>query len=138
MVNVKKKGNRNENDFANWLQANGIKAYRNSASGATTAKGDINNSLDMTIECKHVKKINLQEAWKQVKRDAEMASNTPLLAIRFDGMPENTWLMVMNSGDWLEAVKSPKVEVSETTDDRSMKWAMEGLKIALNKVLRYL
>ena len=137
-INVKKKGNKNENDFANWLQENGIKAYRNSASGATTAKGDINNSLDMTMECKHVKRINLQEAWRQVSRDAGMASNTPVLAIRFDGMPEKKWLMVMDNTDWLESLKSKKVEVGETTDDKSLRWAVEGLKIAINKVLKYL
>lgn len=137
MINVKKKGNKGENNFANWLQANGIKAYRNSASGATTAKGDVNNSIDYTFEVKTVKRINMQEAWRQVKRDAEMASNTPALAIHFDGMPEDKWLMVMDCDDWLEAIKTPQVQTGETTDGKQMRWALEGLKIALQKVLKY-
>jgi Holliday junction resolvase len=100
-MNVKKKGNAGENNFANWMQANGIKMYRNSSSGAGMQKGDINNNLDMTIEIKTVKKINLQDAWYQVNRDASVAKNTPVLAIHYDGMRKDTWLIVMHSEDWL-------------------------------------
>jgi Holliday junction resolvase len=138
MVNAKKKGNRGENEFSKWLESNGIKAHRNPMSGGSIWKGDIANNIDYTFEVKTVKRINVQEAWSQVKRDSSMAQNTPALAIHFDGMQENKWLMVMDCDDWLQAVKEKKVEVQETTDDRSLKWAMEGLKIAVNKVLKYL
>ena len=104
-MNVKKKGNKGENDFAHWLQSHGIKAWRNSSSGSGMYKGDINNSIDYTFEIKTVKKINLKEAWYQVNRDSSVARNTPCLAIHFDGMPKDTWLMVMNSEDWIELVK---------------------------------
>ncbi len=138
MINVKKKGNAGEHKLSHWLQENGIKAYRNSMSGGSIWKGDIGNSIDMTIECKTVKRINLQEAWRQVRRDAELASNTPLLAIHFDGMPDDKWLMVMDNDSWLEAIKAPRIEVQDTTDDRKLKWALQGLKTALNNVLKYL
>jgi len=108
MINAKKKGNKNENDFANWLQENGIKAWRNSSSGAGLYKGDINNSLDLTIECKSVANLNVQDAWKQVKRDSETAHNTPVLAIHYNGFPEKTWLIVMHSEEWLEWLKKVK------------------------------
>lgn len=138
MINVKRKGNIGEHEFSHWLESNGIKARRNPMSGGSIWKGDIANDIDFTFEIKTVKRINLQEAWKQVRRDAEMASSVPVLSIHFDGMPKDKWLTVMDNDDWLEAIKSKKVEVGETTDDRSMKWAIEGLKIAINKVLKYL
>lgn len=103
-MNAKKKGNHGENEFANWLQENGVKAWRNGSSGAGQYKGDINNSLDCTFEVKTVKRINLQEAWRQVNRDASVAHNTPVLAIRFDNMPKRNWLIVINSEDWIHSV----------------------------------
>lgn len=104
-MNAKKKGNRGENDFANWLYRNGIKAWRNGSSGAGMYKGDINNSIDCTFEIKTVKKINLLEAWKQVNKDASIAHNSPVLAIHFDGMGKDQWLIVTHSEDWVELMK---------------------------------
>ena len=104
-MNAKKKGNHGEHEFAHFLMESGIKAFRNSMSGGSVWKGDIANDLDLTIEVKTVKKINLQEAWRQVSRDASTARNSPLLAIHFDNMPKKSWLMVMDSGDWLELLK---------------------------------
>lgn len=104
-MNAKKKGNKGENQLANWLQANGIKAYRNGASGATQYKGDVYNELDLTIEVKTVKKLNLMEAWRQVNRDSSLARNTPTLAIHFDGMPKDEWLIVIHSETWLDYLK---------------------------------
>ncbi len=108
-MNAKKKGNAGEHAFAHWLVSNGIKAFRNAMSGGSVWKGDIANNLDLTIEIKTVKKINLMEAWRQVNRDASIAHNSPLLAIRFDGMPRDEWLMVLHSNDWVELVKSQKL-----------------------------
>lgn len=104
-MNVKKKGNEGEDDFASWLFSHGIKAWRNGSSGAGMYKGDVNNSMDYTFEVKTVKKINLQKAWYQVNRDSSVARNTPALAIRFDGTPKKEWLMVIHSEDWIEMVK---------------------------------
>lgn len=105
MINSKKKGSRGEHEFAHFLIENGIKAFRNSLSGGSVWKGDIANNLDLTIEVKTVKKINLQEAWRQVTKDASVAHNSPLLAIRFNGMPPREWLCVIHSNDWLELIK---------------------------------
>lgn len=104
-MNSKKKGNHGEHELAHWLVENGIKAFRNSMSGGSIWKGDIANSLDLTIEVKTVKRINLLEAWAQVNTDASKARNSPLLAIRFDHMPKREWLMVLHSEDWLNLIK---------------------------------
>jgi Holliday junction resolvase len=105
MVNVKKKGNAGENAFANWLHSHGVKAYRNGSSGAGLHKGDINNAVDCTFEVKTVKKINLKDAWYQVNRDASIAHNMPVLAIRFDGTPKDEWLITIHSEDFIEMLK---------------------------------
>jgi len=104
-MNSKRKGNRGEHDFAHWLMDNGIKAYRNSMSGGSLWKGDISNNLDITIEVKTVKKMNVMDAWKQVSKDAGIAHNAPVLAIHFDGRPKGEWLMIMHNEDWLDLIK---------------------------------
>ena len=48
MINPKKKGNLWENRLANWLKDNGIRAWKDGASGGgNREKGDIGNNLDM-------------------------------------------------------------------------------------------
>jgi Holliday junction resolvase len=109
MINAKKKGNKGENAVANWLRDNGIKAWRDNASGGgSREKGDVGNNIDLSIEVKTVKKINLQEAWKQVKHASVIHHNEPALFIHFDLMPKNKWLVVMDSDDWLYFMKKAK------------------------------
>jgi len=108
MINAKKKGNAGEHAFAHWLVDNGIKAFRNSMSGGSVWKGDIANNIDLTIEVKTVGKLNVQDAWKQVNRDASIAHNSPVLAVHYNGMPDKTWLMVIHSEDWLDLIKKSK------------------------------
>ena len=107
-MNVKKKGNKGENAFANYMTSQGVTMSRNSSSGAGMQKGDINNNLDMTIEIKTVKRINLQEAWYQVNRDASVAHNMPVLATHFDGMQKDTWLITIHSEDFIDMLKQYK------------------------------
>src|SRR3990167_11392220 len=87
-MNVKKKGNAGEHAFSRFLETHGLSAHRNTMSGGSIWKGDIANTFDATIEVKTVKKINLQEAWRQVEKDSAEARNMPMLAIHFDRMPE--------------------------------------------------
>jgi len=105
-MNAKKKGNAGEWAFAHWLKEKGLgNAFRNAMSGGSVWKGDIANSLDLTIEVKTVKRINLQDAWRQVAKDSSTAHNSPLLAIHFDNMPKDEWLIVIHSEDWAELQK---------------------------------
>lgn len=103
-MNAKKKGNAGEHSFAHWLVSKGFRAFRNSMSGGSIWKGDIANDLDMTIEVKTVKKINLIKCWNQVNSDSSKARNIPVLAVRFDNMPKDEWLIVMHSEDWSDMV----------------------------------
>lgn len=148
MINAKKKGNRGENLFAEFLRENGFKAYRDSASGASTHKSDIVNGLDYSMEIKTVKRINLQEAWRQVSRDSSMAHNSPLLGIHFDGMGEKEWIICLHSNDWIELEKQVRnttlkpqnsiISNNSIENSRLLAFALNQLKIAINKVSKLL
>lgn len=147
-MNAKRKGNAGENKFANWLQSQGIKAYKNGSSGGNAWKSDIHNGLGLNIEVKTCKRLNLQEAWRQTDRDAGLARSTPLLAVHFDGMRENEWLIVQHSSDWIEDVKdlegfrasgaSASAASFERPQDRAIRFELERLKAQAGKVLRLL
>lgn len=105
-INCKKKGNLWENRLAHWLTDHGYKAWRDGYSGGgSREKGDIGNNMDMTIESKAGKNINLMEWWRQVDKNASIHHNSPVLFIHQDGMRVDEWLVVMNSEDWIEMLK---------------------------------
>jgi len=141
-MNAKKKGNAGEHKFANFLQSHGIKAYKNSSSGGNIWKSDIHNNINANFEVKTCKKINLKECWKQTDRDSSLSKTTPYLAIHFDGMPDGEWLMVMHSEDWVDMLKKSleEKEVIEIPqeDSRDKKWAIENLRLAVQKALKHL
>src|SRR3990167_3878196 len=105
MINSKKKGNKGENNFANWLTREGYKSGRTSGSGGGLSKGDIYNPIDFGIEVKTAKRADLPNWWRQTMRDAHLVHQRPLLAIHLDGMSEDSWLIIMDNWDWLELVK---------------------------------
>ena len=135
MVNAKKKGNAGENNFANWLRAGGVKAFKEVSSGGHTVKGDVTNDIDYTIEVKTVKKLNIQDAWKQVTLDSQKAQNRPLLAIHYDGMPKDEWMIVLHSNDWLD-LELGEVDAHNIYDDPKKKWRLKALVEAGKQVLK--
>lgn len=146
MTNVKKKGNIWENKLANWLRDNGIKAWKDGASGGgTREKGDIGNNIDFTIESKAAKNIKLMDWWRQVSKSASIHHNRPALFIHQDGMPDCEWIVCMSSEDWidivLESLKSANTEsftgnVEEVP--RELKWKAERAKTAINEFIKEL
>lgn len=143
-MNAKKKGNAGENKFANWLQSKGIKAYKNSSSGSNMWKSDVHNSLDINFEVKTCKKINLLKCWKQTDRDSSMSKATPMLAVHFDGMKDNEWLMILHSEDWIELLNTPPKPQKSSTgqdmieNDRELSYALDQLRIAVQRINKIL
>ncbi|MEA2036721.1 MAG: hypothetical protein U9O94_04395 [Nanoarchaeota archaeon] len=139
-INSKKKGNQWENKVANWLSDHGFKASKDGASGGgSREKGDIVNSMDMTIESKAYKTISLMKWWKQVVSSADKHNNTPVLFIHQDGMPDNNWLVVMNSDEWIELVKDSKAikPVSEVNvDSNKLKWKLATAQRAVKELIK--
>lgn len=140
MINSKKKGNHFENVFANWLKDNGIKAFKDTMSGGgNREKGDISNNLNLHIEVKAVAGINLQKVWKKALLECEKTHNSPLIAIHFNGMPEDKFLIVIDNYDWLDLIKKPEDEkiVTEVIEDnRDKKWAIQNAITSLKKLLK--
>lgn len=137
-MNSKRKGNMWQARFAAWMQKHGFKCMSDgSRSGGGIWKGDIHNSLNMTIEVKAVKRINLQEVWRQVTRDASLAKNMPVVAIHFDDMPPDDYLMVMHSEDWVEHLKGNNATESNYQDPK-FKYALQGLVEATKRALKFI
>jgi len=138
MVNAKRKGNAGENNWSNWLRDNNVcKAYRNSSSGSNIVKSDVVNNLGMNFEVKAVKKLNLMEAWKQSSRDAEMSHTIPTVVIHFDGMPKDSWLVVMNNWDWAELVKGknePVKQVASKTKQSSNEYLKNAIRLKAKEI----
>ena len=97
----------------------------------------MHNALGINFEVKTVKKINLQKVWKQSERDAGMAHTIPMLAIHFDGMAENEWLMTLHSEDWADLflrAKEPKTIQGELS--RTERYKVERLIQSAKEVLK--
>lgn len=139
-MNAKKKGNQWENKLKNWLLDNGVKAWRdNQSGGGDREKGDVGNNLDMTMESKASKNIKLMDWWGQVSSSAEKHRNTPVLFIHQDGMPDQEWLVVMHSDDWIERiVKAEPVEREEVSSDdkREMQWKLQQVVTSCKQLLK--
>ena len=137
-INAKRKGNNGELAFAEWLRSKGVKAYRDSASGGGNGnKSDISTDTDFGFEIKTVKKINLMEAWHQCDTSAGMNKTVPCLAIRFDGMPKDQWLMVLNSEDWAEYVLGNRDVGGNVFVDQKAKYAVQNAVQSLKTVLKH-
>jgi len=122
MANGKKKGSKNERTLSKWFsQWSGYEFTRVPASGGLRWKktdnitGDIvcadprhSRRFPFSIETKSYKDINFEhliignkivkvmQFWKQAKEDAERANmKVPLLFMRYNGMPANTWFVIV-------------------------------------------
>lgn len=136
MVQSKKKGNRGENLWANWLTSNGITAYRNSGSGSGIAKSDVHNALGANFEVKTVKHLNLKKAWQQSQSDANKAHSTPYLVVHLDGMKENDWFIVMNNYDWLDLMKKSIEQPTPQNPNRELRYKGVRAVQAINDFLK--
>ena len=136
-MNSKKKGNAGENKFANWLVKNGIRAWRDGASGGgSNEKADIGNDLNLHFEVKTLKKLNLQEVWKKALVECQKTHNLPVLAIHFDGMPEEEWLMVVSSGHFLELLTGQN-KVDTDYEDPKKRWAIKRAIEDLKALIKF-
>ena len=73
-----------------------------------------------------------------------------MLAVHFDGMPENEWLMVLHSEDWIDMVTKshqiapkhpqidPKQALDNPNDQRELAYAISHLKASIAKVTKLL
>jgi len=137
-MNSKKKGNLWENRFASWLSLNGVKAWKDGASGGgNNEKADVGNNLGLHIEVKAVKAINLKKVWAKAEKECEKTHNSPLLAIHFDGMKDDEFLIVLNNYDWLDLLTKNE-GIKTDYQDPKLKYAIQNLVEAGKSVIKRL
>ena len=138
MIGSKKKGNAGENAWSNWLNDQGIRAWKDSMSGGgNREKSDVGNSLNHHYEVKTVKHLNVQKAWQKAVIDAGKAQNIAHLIVHYDGMPKDNWIIMLSNWDWLELIKKPQEEKVET-ENRNLKYKLQNLKNQITSVLKEL
>lgn len=112
-MNVKRKGTAGENELAELLRAEGIRAYRNDQ----IYKGGKNNpdvradleGHELHIEVKRQEKLNVTEAMKQAINDAA-AGTLPILAHRRN---REKWLITMPMTVFIELMRDGGLIINE-------------------------
>lgn len=121
MANSKAKGNKGERELCKWFQQwTGYPFTRVPASGGLRWKntnataGDIicdderhSRRFQFSVESKSYKDINFEhlilgnksnkvlEFWSQCNDDATRSDKVPILFMRYNGMPKNTWFVII-------------------------------------------
>lgn len=92
-----KKGQALEDFVADELRINGLdhNARRTNGSGNGLEKGDVYNSLNLSIECKNQEKLTPLQWWGQCLRDSKVTHATPVLVFNNPKEPlENSSVMI--------------------------------------------
>ena len=118
-INSRKKGCKAERDVAKALESWTNKKFaRTPSSGGlnwkkTNVKGDVvctteGHYFPFCVEVKSYKEINLSyiiigkkdcilyKFWEQCERESKEANKTPILLMRFNGMPKGEWMVVIS------------------------------------------
>lgn len=147
------KGKDLENYVADRIVALGIdkKARRDGGSGnGNREKGDIVTSMmvlgqNAGIECKNHTTLAIPEWWRQTKK-LEVLGREPVLAFKMRGEGLDESKVVIYLETFLKLVKAANnastddvaMEFRSPSSERELKWAIDGLKHATNKVLKLL
>lgn len=101
--------------LAKVMRQKGIKAYRDSKSGAGNYKADLHlPGQQIHLEAKSHEKIRLHEFWAQTITDA--GYKTPLLTVDLDGY---TALAIMKFEDFCNLIKTIQDDSANLTELRS-------------------
>ena len=128
-INSRNKGSKNERELAKWFEEwTGYEFSRVPSSGGLRwgrtldTVGDIICSdkkhvlrFNFSIETKFhsdinfehllldVKNIKIMEFWEQAREDGKRGSKLPLLFMRYNGMPKQTWFVALDYSVFREA-----------------------------------
>lgn len=145
----KAKGKELENHVADKLVEFQIdtKARRDGASGAgNREKGDIItsaqiNGRNLGIECKNHKVPHIKDWWEQTIK-LEQLGREPILVYKLYGESMGESKAVVYLDTLLELIKKSQGEIKEIKeidiDQSKLKFALQGLKYSINKVLKEL
>ena len=137
------KGKRFEKFICQEIEAEGLgKATRTPGSGSGKLKSDIFSSLNWSIEAKHQKTIHILDWIDQAKREAKQGNydSDKWLLVFNDPKAKPEFSQVYAVLDFWELLKLLKKnsEPRIKAPDRELKWRLENLKNAINKVIKEL
>lgn len=137
------KGKRFEDFIAKEIEAMGLgNARREIGSGSGKKKGDIYSNLPFLIEAKNQKKLDWWGSIDQAKEQASMGnfeSEKWALVVRDPRTSEENpqCYAIVDMWEWLKLLKKDSAPMIKEPD-RQLKWDIESLKTAANKVLKTL
>lgn len=100
-MNSRQKGARAERQLAKELRKFGYEARRGQQFSGANGDADVVGLPNVHIECKHVERLNIQEAMEQSKRDAR-EKEIPVVMHKKN---RTEWLVTMPLIDWIELYK---------------------------------
>ena len=100
-INSKSKGKRGELELVRLIKENGYEARRTAQyCGKTGEAADVIGLPGISIECKRVENLNINNAMAQAIHDAEAAGKGDLPVV-FHRKSYCPWLVTMRAEDWL-------------------------------------
>lgn len=143
---AKHKGSRYEHFIANCIKESGLdpNARRQQLSGAGYDKGDIKTTIPFTIECKNCNQIAAMEWIEQSKREALQGNVSPdKWAVIFRNPRKAEFqesFVIIDFQQFLELLKGKQENliIEVDADNRQLKYDLQRLKEALNKVIKQL
>ena len=100
-MNSRDKGARAERQLAKELRKFGYEARRGQQFSGANGDADVVGLPNVHIECKHVERLNIQEAMEQSKRDARECEKPCVMHKK----NRTEWLVTMPLIDWIELYK---------------------------------
>lgn len=102
MVKVRRKGKDGELELVRLIKSNGYDVRRTAQyCGNTGEAADIVGLPGISIECKRVENLNINNAMAQATHDAEAAGRGDLPAV-FHRKSYCPWLVTMRASDWFK------------------------------------
>ena len=133
----REKGSRAEREFAQLLRESGLdkNAKRQLLSGGGYLKGDINNALDLSIEVKNQERLNIWKAIEQAEEEARLSNNQPIVVFKRNNSP---FYVCLTAWQWIDLMKKAKSPPAIDSETREIKWALNNVRSAINKLLKLL
>ena len=100
-MNSRQKGARAERQLAKELRKFGYEARRGQQFSGANGDADVVGLPNVHIECKHVERLNIQDAMEQSKRDAREKEKPCVMHKK----NRTEWLVTMPLIDWIELYK---------------------------------
>lgn len=130
------KGKELEDFIVSKLRNSGLdpRAVRNPGSGNGKMKGDINNGLGLTIECKNTKKCPGKAEFAQLRREA-MGYGVEVMVWHPPKFSLEDSVVLLNINDFLEFLKRAKEpKTAETTDSKDFAYKLRRAQNAFREL----